>query len=242
MKKILAVSLLAAIGAAAQAQGITPTFTTFGTLSGATFGGTGIPNNAVAITTSVPNLTMGLTAHTRFGDATPLTTNNGAGAFVTGAGTDSNAPSPVDPYAEWNFGWYLGGSGVASYNYRLYYDFDPAVGNAATTHGFLTIPGASLPGGAPGPYQDSWNLGMNFLATAAPGVTLPTPGTFDPNAVGTYTFSLRAYATTDVAFASPLGESAISVTAVPEPSAVLLAIAGLGLVGVASRRRRMPRS
>ncbi len=56
-------------GVNAEAAPISPTFDTFGTLSGATFGGTGIPNNAVAITRITSggyNITLGLTAHGRF--------------------------------------------------------------------------------------------------------------------------------------------------------------------------------
>ena len=88
---------------------LTPEFTTFGPLPGATFGGSGIPNDAVAITTIVDGtttITLGLTAHQRF--ASPAVTNNGAGVFTAQAGvfrrlfyTHSRRPHPLgllDPH------------------------------------------------------------------------------------------------------------------------------------------------
>ena len=80
----------------AMAAPILPTFGTFGPLAGATFSGTGIPNNPVAITT-VGGLTLGMAASQRF--VGPNLGNNGAGTYNAPAGVSLASPSPADPYA-----------------------------------------------------------------------------------------------------------------------------------------------
>lgn len=212
----------------ATAAPITPTFTSFGTLAGATFGGSGIPNNAVAIT-NLTGLTLGLTATPRFSAANP--TNNGAGTFTARPGLSPNPPSSAaDPYALWNFSFFLGGAAVANTYFRLFYDFSPAIGNDQSTHGVFAGPGSGLTN----PFQASYNLGMDFLATTNPliGITAPA-GVFNPNAQGQYTFALVAY--TSITGAE-LGRSAIAVNVVPEPGT--FAMAGLALLGLAAVRRR----
>lgn len=87
------------------AGAISPDFDTFGTLTGATFGGSGIANNAVAITTidggSGNTFKLGLTAHARFSE--PVVTNDGAGTFSAAAGGFSSNPS----LSRWNFAYYV---------------------------------------------------------------------------------------------------------------------------------------
>src|SRR5581483_6837101 len=110
----------------ATATPVAVSFTTFGTLSGATFGGSGIPNNAVAITTVLDNgntITLGLTATQRY--ANPALTNNGAGVFLAQPGGDGVDGQPS--YALWNFDFYVNSTG-GSYKFDLLYDFDPATG------------------------------------------------------------------------------------------------------------------
>jgi PEP-CTERM motif len=216
-----------AFAMSAIAAPISPTYNTFGPLPAATFGGTGIPNSAVAITTA-GGLTLGMSAHQRFSG--PDLQNNGAGTFSAPTGVSAVAPStPADPYALWNFSFYISGAN-ATMAFRLFYDFDPATGNDESTHGTISFPGSALPGGLG---QNSWNLGMNFLAAAAAGI-VPPSGAFDPNAAGQYTFALVAYDLLNNG--REIGRSAIAVN-VPEPGT--FALAGLALLGLGAMRRRV---
>jgi hypothetical protein len=235
----LALATCATVSAVtAEAQSITPTGSRFGTLTGATFGGTGIPNDAVMVQENVNGLVMGLTATQRCGTVlcNPALSNNGFGRFFAGAGTDLNPPSPGDPYAQWNWNFFIGGTGATNYNYKLFYDFNSASGNSEASHGTIALPWAVL---STGPFQNSWNLGMNFLASPGVGVAPPS-GLFDPNAIGEYTFAIVAFNKAGVGgleFGSEVGRVAMAVSTVPEPSSYMLVAAGLGVLATVSRRR-----
>ncbi len=224
---------------------IGPDATGFGALPAATFGGSGIDNTAVAQTTQ-GGVTLGLTATPRFAGTVG---NDGAGTFSALAGISQNAPSPGNPYALWNFDFYVGNSGTAdnvgNYNYRLFYDFNPAAGNAQATHGFVSFLGglATLVD----PVQNSWNLGMDFLATSGPIlgalVTAPSPSSvFDPSALGQYSFKLAAYTPGGVLnlnpYANEIFNTSMVVNAVPEPGEWAMMLSGLAVVGAMARRRR----
>ncbi len=238
------VALLALTVQPAQAM---PTFDVFGPLPEATFGGSGIPNNAVAISTfgdgGGNTITLGLTATQRFTE--PPVGNDGAGTFsaLPGGFPGSTAHVPADPtLARWNFNYFVkieGGATLSDFIIQWLYDFDPGADTAESDLGVwdlsLTFPTDTLS-------QGSQNLGFGFLAAGFPGVIAPPAfGAFDPNTAGEYTFALRVFQLgSDPAMDEPLGAASINVNTVPEPiSASLFGIGALGLaIGGARRRRR----
>ncbi len=239
VRSLAAVGMLALSAGVVQAGHITPSFDTFGTLAGATFNGTpvssGIPNDAVAITTvddgAGNSFKLGLTAHERFSE--PDVGNDGAGTFTALSGGFSTAPS----LARWNFAYYvevLTGS-VAGNTFNLLYDFDPAANTLQTALGNVDVTAAIS---SAAPFQDSQNLGFGFLAGTPPfpEITPPAFSTFNPNANGEYSFALIA---TD-AQGAELGRSAILVNTVPEPAT--MAMFSLLTVGAAGAYRRKKRA
>jgi MYXO-CTERM domain-containing protein len=240
-----AATALLAAPLSALAAPITPTSTTFGTLAGATFGGFGIPNTAVAITyagndvANAGQLTMGLTAHQRC--IGPNLANNGAGVFTAFAGESQFLPgpgcgvgSPVG-LATWNFGTYISGIDVSDLNFVLFYDFDPAAGNDESTHGTIAFSGTDISGVLPA--QGSENLGFGYLATNAPAFGITAPGgSFNPNVGGEYSFALVAYMGQDEVARTAIVVNVRGDNTVPTPGT--LALAGLALLGLAGLQRR----
>ncbi len=240
MNRWIAASALIMSMSAALAAPVTPTFTVFGPLSGATFGGSGIPNDRVAQTTTVASgVTIALSATPRFGG--PAVSDNGAGVYTVQAGASTVAPSPANPYALWNFNFYVGDTAaIDDLGFRLFWDFDPAAGTDQASLGVIGFNCLGLPNNLG---QNSWNLGMDFLASNAFGV-VPPAGVFDPNATGQYSFLLAAYETTGAGQVE-LGRVAIHVNvvapgSVPEPGT--MALAGLALLATLPALRLRARS
>lgn len=195
------------------ANPVTPVYSTFGPLSAATFGGSGIPNDRVAIT-SIGDVTLGLTATQRYSN--PTVTDNGAGTYFATAGEDT-----LPNYALWNFDFYASNASQNDFYLQLLWDLNPGVGTDET----MLSSGISL-FLAGSTNQDSWNLGMPFLGSG-----------FDPTVAGEYSFALILRNATG----QELGRSAINVNVghVPDTASTgLLALAGFGSLLVFARMRR----
>ena len=251
MKTLSKIAIAAIMMSMPFATMATAIYQTFGTLP-VTFGGSGIPNDAVAASSvfvdGTTSITLGLTAHGRYSN--PTVTNNGAGVFFAGPG--SNCGISTDPVgcpssnqgALWNFGFFFGVSGPGAnlydYDFKLYYDFDPAANTPVGSLGVIDINALiTAAGGDPTTMtvaQDSENLLFTFLSVPLAGVITPPGGSFDPNALGEYSFYITA--TTKGAFPAPVGTVGIDVNIVPVPPAVWLFGSGLlGLVGIARRKK-----
>ncbi len=218
-----------------------PLYDTFGPLDAATFGGTGIPNDEVAISSQFSNgtslITVAMSATQRY--TNPPLTNDGAGTYFAGAG--SNIPSGTTlEGALWNFNYYINIDSttetLADYDITLFYDFDPAFDNGPAGLGTINITNAILGGSAPTTttlVEDSQNLMFGFLASDIAGLINAPAGSFDPNALGEYNFGISV---------SQVGWGVenvrMDVQVVPVPAAVWLFGSGLiGLVGVARRKK-----
>lgn len=223
------------------------TYDQVGVLSEATFGGSGIANDQVAITRYVEELctgqrcrpsgteiTLGLSAHGRYENL--LEGTDGAGTYFASAGTNT-PPSSSSAGATWNFDYFVDieNGDFADYEFKLFYDFDATTGNDISTHGVLNLNAlesffsqSSLDDITRA--QGSQNLLFNFLGTDTPGFIDAPSTSFDPNALGEYTFALAAFRDD-----FEVARSAIRVVVeeVPEPSA--LALIGFGLLAMGRR-------
>jgi hypothetical protein len=205
---IAALALGLASAPMASAIPITPTGTSFGLLSAATFGGSGIPKTDVEIFAN-GTITLGLTATQRY--ANPALTNDLAGTFraVSGGDTLNSAPT----LARWNFDLYISGLGSSEY-VKFFYDNNAAVGNDVPN--FYTIPGD---------YQNSLNLGFASF----------NGGIFNPSAAGEYGFALVAYDSNNVEIGRSAIQ--VEVGSVPDGGSTAVMLGGALMVGFYFRRR-----
>lgn len=226
------------VAGGASATPITPTYDSFGSLPAATFGGSGIPNDAVAISTwtdGTVTITLGLTATERY--ANPPVTDDGAGTYTALAGSDAGN-------AMWNFNYYINivGGQFDDFQFELLYDFDPAAGTDSTDLGVLDFnAGIVALYGAPAlglvsNVQDSQNLAFGFLDTTSAVIDDPTYGPFSPTAYGEYSFALNVYDG-----ATLLDTVAINVNTAPVPEPATMTVLGMGLGALALSRMRKRR-
>ena len=176
----LAAGMIAYSMGGAHTASITPTFDTFGPLPAASFSGSGIPDDAVAIKTIADGsniITLGMNAAERF--LNPPVGGDGTGTFCAGTGTDFGDPTfattPGPLGAIWNFDFYvsISGSGlpeINDYDVALLYDFDPGAGTDESLHGEIDF--SAVVGLLPD-FEGSEYLLFGFLSVPFPGILTP---------------------------------------------------------------------
>jgi hypothetical protein len=229
---------------AATGANAAPLYDTFGPLDDATFGGTGIPNDEVAISSQFSNgaslITVAMSATQRYGN--PALTNDGAGTYFAGAGSNTGPGSPPGTVegALWNFNYYINivsdTETLADYAITLFYDFDPAFDNGPAGLGTINVTNAILASTTPltKKVEGSQNLMFSFLASDLTGlIDAPAYPSFNPNALGEYNFGIQVSQD-----GWGVENVRMDVQVVPVPAAAWLFGSGLiGLVGIARRKK-----
>jgi hypothetical protein len=245
---------LAAMALMATVPGISQAFTTydyFGSFPAATWGGSGIPNDAVAAAKQIVNgnttITIAMAATGRYQN--PQTTNNGAAVYTAGAGSNCGiATDPVgcpsaDQGALWNWNYYVSVTNengatksIKDYQIDIWYDFDPTGPvEDPDTAGLGRFNLTQAVGGyTVNLLEDSQNLLFGWMSgSPAASYVTPPAGSFNPNATGNYQFMITVK---NLAGTVPYDSVAMEVQVVPVPAAVWLFGSALGLVGLMRRR------
>lgn len=227
---------------------LSPSFQIFGDLPQATFGGTQIPTNPTAISTIAglddDMITFGLSATQRFNN--PALSNDGNGTYFAGTGSNDGTPGSNAGLlgSTWNINFFVeiegdDGNEIGDYGIQLLYDFDPGVDTDESALGVIES-GDEFPGQLS---QGSQNLLFPFLAVSVDplefdlgggvivnfGGSITAPGgSFDPTALGQYSFALRSTVL-------DAGVS-INVETIPLPGAAILLLTALGGLLVVRRK------
>jgi PEP-CTERM motif len=222
---------LLAVSSGAFAQSMTPTYDSFVTLSEPpyTYAGSGIAsygpsalttfiNPAQANPLSTVRLAMSVTPRVIGAYTGPAVTNDGAGTYFVQPG---ESPDPNSNNGSWNFNLAILGD-TRGLNFRLAMDVNPGFGTPSASYLNFT-PLLADPVSSAQNTQFSQNLGF---------YDSPVTYTFNPNTLGQYTFSLRAFQGTTL-----VDEVAVQVSVVPEPGTYALLLAGLAVIGGVARRR-----
>lgn len=197
--------------------------------SAITFGGTGIPKDAVCAGT-FGGVDVALVATPRYSN--PAVGNDGVASYFASIGNDAANSQPS--YAVWNFGFYAKNNSGGDLAIQLLWDTNPGVSTDLSEFGFLT---QML--GVGGTSQNSWNLGMGFIDTGVsiPLVYAPAAGLFDPFAAGEYTFGLRVMDLTGQNLGTLAMEVNTTGSDVPEPGTLGLCLFGASLIFASKWRR-----
>jgi len=218
-----------------------PLFDTFGPLDDATWGGDGIPNQEVAISSQFSNgesvITIAMSATERYSN--PVVTNDGAGTYfaTTGSNYGPNGESGYEG-ALWNFNFFIDIDSetetLQDYEITLFYDFDPTHDNGPTTLGTVSI-NEWMGEGPTSRFQGSENLMFDYLADTFLGFNVAPGGSFDPNAVGEYNFGIQVAQT---GWSVENVRMDVQVSSVPVPAAAwLFGSALVGLISIGRNRK-----
>lgn len=248
---------------ATPAVAITGSSQFFQKLDGATFGGTGIPNDPVAYSIfqyGNSTLLLGLSATQRFGNP-PLTSDEATRSYTATTGFNDGGDPSNGLGSTWNFNLYAevkGNEGLTlheDFDIRIEYEFDPAENPAFdSTFGAISLRGAledfdalNALGGNPTDAvgtatlaQDSTNLTFAFLASKSPApfktvIRPPVPSAAFPDGFDPNATGEYSFRIFDANRLSST-QVVMNVNVVPVPAALPLLASAFGIAALVKRR------